>query len=169
MIVEVENLRLKVLLSQPLLQPQNSLSPRRSPAAGTGLDEPGVPHPEMQQTKQEGTFPFQAGIDGFLHIDCMRIPEQERTSSFQADIGVNPETTTVRVAARQEFAKLPMAQQQRGTALIEQNKEFDPGGSVSTIRGGGDTTILSPGRVPKHPLPGIGLHDPLHGGKLAPN
>ena len=35
--------------------------------------------------------------------------------------------------------------------------------SVSTIEGGGDTTIPSPGRSPKHPLPGIGLHDSLHG------
>ena len=35
--------------------------------------------------------------------------------------------------------------------------------SVSTIGGGGDTTIVSPGRSPKQPIPGIGLHDPLHG------
>ena len=28
---------------------------------------------------------------------------------------------------------------------------------------GGDTTIPSPGRSPKQPLPGIGLHDSLHG------
>ena len=35
--------------------------------------------------------------------------------------------------------------------------------SVSTIGGGGGTTILSPRRSPKQPLPGIGLHDPLHG------
>ena len=43
-------------------------------------------------------------------------------------------------------------------------------GSDSTIRGGGDTTIPSPGRSPKQSLPGIGLHDPLYMvGKLAPN
>ena len=41
--VEIESLRLEVLLSQPLPPPQYGLSPRRSPAAGTGLDEPGVP------------------------------------------------------------------------------------------------------------------------------
>ena len=35
--------------------------------------------------------------------------------------------------------------------------------SVSTIGGGGDTTISSPRRSPKQPLPRIGLHDPLHG------
>ena len=34
--------------------------------------------------------------------------------------------------------------------------------------GGGDTTIPSPGRSPKQPYPGIGLHDPLHGRKACP-
>ena len=33
----------------------------------------------------------------------------------------------------------------------------------STIGEGGDTTISSPGRSPKQPRPGRGLHDPLHG------
>ena len=37
------------------------------------------------------------------------------------------------------------------------------GMSVSTIGGSGDTTIPSPETAPKQPLPGIGLHDPLHG------
>ena len=40
--------------------------------------------------------------------------------------------------------------------------------SVSTIGGGEGTTILSPGRSPKQPLPGIGLHDPLHGRQACP-
>ena len=40
--------------------------------------------------------------------------------------------------------------------------------SVSTIGVGGDTTILFPGRSPKQPLPGIGLHDPLHGRQACP-
>ena len=40
--------------------------------------------------------------------------------------------------------------------------------SVSTIGGGGDTTIPSPGRSPKQPLPGIGLHDPLYGRQACP-
>ena len=35
--------------------------------------------------------------------------------------------------------------------------------SRSTIGGVGDTTIPSPGWLSKLPLPGIGLHDPLHG------
>ena len=33
---------------------------------------------------------------------------------------------------------------------------------------GGDATGLSPGRSPKQPLPGIGLHDPLHGRQACP-
>ena len=40
--------------------------------------------------------------------------------------------------------------------------------SVSTIGGGGDTTIPSPGRSPKQSLPEIGLHDPLHGRQACP-
>ena len=31
-----------------------------------------------------------------------------------------------------------------------------------------DTTIPSPGKSPKQPLPGIGLHDPLHGRQACP-
>ena len=34
--------------------------------------------------------------------------------------------------------------------------------------GGGDTTIASPGRSPKQPLPGIVLHDPLHSRQACP-
>ena len=40
--------------------------------------------------------------------------------------------------------------------------------SIPTIAGGGDTTIPFPGRSPKQPLPGIGLHDPLHGRQAYP-
>ena len=38
----------------------------------------------------------------------------------------------------------------------------------STIEEGGDTTIPSPGRSPKQPLPGIGLHDALHSRQACP-
>ena len=36
------------------------------------------------------------------------------------------------------------------------------------LGGGGDTRILSPGMTPKQPLPGIVLHDPLHGRQACP-
>ena len=105
---------MEVLFSQPLSPLQYDLPPRWSPVAGTGLDKPREPHAEMQQAEQGGTFPFQAGVDDFLHVNCMKIPEQEGILSFQAGIRVNPETadTTLQVAARQEFAKLPMRRQQ---------------------------------------------------------
>ena len=38
----------------------------------------------------------------------------------------------------------------------------------STIEEGGDTTTSSPGRSPKQPLPGMRLHDPLHGRQACP-
>ena len=38
----------------------------------------------------------------------------------------------------------------------------------SMIGEGGDTTISSPGRSPKQPLPGIGQYDPLHGRQAYP-
>ena len=56
--VEVGSLRLDFLLVQLPPPPQHDLSLRQSPAAGTGLDEPGVPHTVTQQTEQEGTFLF---------------------------------------------------------------------------------------------------------------
>ena len=94
--IEVDSLRLDVLLSQSLPQPQHDVSPRRSAAAGTGSNEPGVAHPVMQQTEQERTFPFQADADGVLHVDCMRIPEWEGTSYFQVDIGVTTKQLLLR-------------------------------------------------------------------------
>ena len=53
------------------------------------------------------------------------------------------------------------------TALLCETIRFDEQ-SRSTIGEGGDTTIPSPGRSPKQPLPGIGLHDPLHGRQACP-
>ena len=119
--IEVERLRLDVLLSLPLPPPQYDLPPRRSPAAGMGLDKPGVPHLDIQQTEQEGTFLFQVGVDGFLHVDRMRISEQEGTLYFQADVEPrdNRKIYAKKVAARQEFTKRAMGRQQQGTASIE--------------------------------------------------
>ena len=113
--VDVETMGLEILFSQSPPPPQYDLSPRPPLATGTGMDKPGVPHPKMQQTEHEGTFIFQVGVDPFLPVDCTMIPEQEGTSSCQADVGVNPKKpTTVQVAAHQEFARLPKNRQQQG-------------------------------------------------------
>ena len=127
--VDVEQLRLEILLSQPAPSRQDYLSPRRSPAVGTGLHEFGVLRADMQITKQKGNFPLQATVDGFLHVSCTS-PEQGTTFLLQADVGVDAETTTTKaqVAAREEFARLPIGRQQRGTTSTEKNKQFDPGG-----------------------------------------
>lgn len=94
-----------------------------------GLEEPEVPHAGMQQTKQEGTFPFQVNVDGFLHVNGTS-PKQKGTFSLQADVGANPEETaiTAQLTAREGFTKLPISRQQRGTVSTEQSKQFDPGG-----------------------------------------
>ena len=56
---------------------------------------------------------------------------------FQADVEVNPETITSQVAARQEFARLPMGWQLQGmiAGSKEQNKQFDPGKYFCRIAG----------------------------------
>ena len=56
--VEIERLRLEILLSQPAPPPQCDSSPRRLPAVGTGLKEPRTPHTETQSTKKGGWFLF---------------------------------------------------------------------------------------------------------------
>ena len=66
--VEIEELMLEILLSQPAPSPQDDLSSQRSPAVDTGPDEPGEPRAETQQTEQKGTFTLQVSVDGFLHV-----------------------------------------------------------------------------------------------------
>ena len=50
----------------------------------------------------------------------------------------------------------------RARSLSLRGRFFARRSSVSTIGGGGDTTIPSPGRSSKQPLPGVGLYNPLH-------
>ena len=69
--------------------------------------------PKSKCPAQGGTFPR---VNGFLPVDCTKIPEQIASFSFQADIEVNPGTTeTTRVTARQAFVRLPKSRQQRGS------------------------------------------------------
>ena len=115
------------------MMPKRECPALKSPSTGTEFGEPGEHHPEMQQTDEGETFPFQADVDGFLHADCTRISKKGGDFSFQVDIGVNletTETTAVQVTARQKCARLPMSQQQRGViaSSTEQNKQFDLGG-----------------------------------------
>ena len=66
-------------------------------------DEPRGPHAVTQENEQERTFPFQADVDGSLHVNCTS-PEQEGTTSFEANVGVKPEEKTS-TAQKSPFAR----------------------------------------------------------------
>ena len=63
--VDVGRLMMEILLSQPAPPPQCDSSPRRSPAVGTGLNEPGVSRAGTQSTEKEEKLSLQASLGGF--------------------------------------------------------------------------------------------------------
>ena len=63
--VEVEELRIEIVLSQPAPPPQYGSSPRRLAAVDTGSEELALPRAETQSTEREKMFPLQARLDGF--------------------------------------------------------------------------------------------------------
>ena len=85
-----------------------------------------MPRAEMQSAEQEGFFPLQASLDGFLPVSWTS-PEQKTTISLQADVGADDEetTTTAQATAREEFARPPKNRQQRRVTSwgAEQNIE----------------------------------------------
>ena len=145
--VDVERLRMEIVLSQPAPPPQCDPSPQRLPAVDTGSEEPGAPRrlpvigtgsdelgvsrAETQSTEREEMFPLQANVDVFLRFNCT-ILEQE-CILFQPDVGVDDydetKSSKVQAGARKEFAGLTIGRQQRETASTEQSQQFDPGGS----------------------------------------
>ena len=110
--VDVEGLRMEIVLSQPAPPPQDDLSLRWSPAVGTGSQESGLPRAGKHSMERDGIFPIQASLDG-----CTS-PEQGML--LQADVGVDDEEATTinaQAAAREEFARPPKnRRQQRVTA-----------------------------------------------------
>ena len=99
-------------------------TPPRSPAIGTGSEEPGA-----------SRAPFKTSIDGFLNLNFTST-EQECGFLHQPDVGVDGEkettATSQQAAVREEFAGLTdKRQQQRGTTAwaTEQKKQFDRGRS----------------------------------------
>ena len=129
--VDVERLRMEIVLSQRAPPPQCDSSPRRAPAVYTGSDGPGTPQAESQSIEREGIFALQASGESFLHVSTSL--DQEGTNSLlQPDVGVddNDVATTLKAQADacKEFAGLPICRQQRETAATEHSKQFDPGG-----------------------------------------
>ena len=98
--VDVEGLRMEIILSQPASSqygpsPRRAAvdtgsekpgNPRRSPAIGTGSG-PGASRAETQ-TEEEGLLPFKTSIDGFLNPNFTST-EQECVLLHQPDVGVD--------------------------------------------------------------------------------
>ena len=145
--VDVEGLRMEIILSQPASSQCNPSprrdagdtgsekrgEPRRSPAIGTG-PRSGLSQFEISMEK-ERLFPLETSIDGFLRSNCTST-EQEYILLHQSDVGVDDEkettaATSQQTAVREEFASSTEKRQQQGTTAwaTEQNKQFDRGRS----------------------------------------
>ena len=142
--VDVEGLRMEIILSQPSSSEYDT-SPRRA-AVDTGSEEPGTPTqspaiskgsgPVAQQAEtqiQGGMFSFEASTDGLLDKNVTSTKQEEPALLCQQDVGVGDgekETrTTQQAAVRKEFVSSTKKQQQRGTTAwgTEQHKLFDRG------------------------------------------
>ena len=149
--VDVEGLRMEIILSQP---PSSECdpSPRRA-AVDTGSEEPGTPPqlpatgtrsgPEAPQVEtqimEEEISPFETSVDDFLCSNCTSLEQeyiliQSREDyillQVQPEVGIDDSNnaTTSQVAAREESARLPIGQQKGMTAWpTDQNRQFDRG------------------------------------------
>ena len=99
--VDVERLRMEIILSQPA-PPQCDPLPRRLPTADTGSEEPGTPQrspaigtgsdePAKSRvetsTDKDGILLLETSVDVFLHLNCTS-PEQ-RCILLQPEVGVD--------------------------------------------------------------------------------
>ena len=148
--VDVEGLRMAIILSQP---PSSECdpSPRRA-AADTRSGEPGTPPqppaistgsgPEESRVEtqmEEEISPFESSMDGSLNSNCTSLEQeyiliQSREEyillQVQPEVGMDDSNnaTTSQAAAREESARLPIGQQQGMTSWsTDQNKQFDRG------------------------------------------
>ena len=142
--VDVEGLRMEIILSQPAsphcdplprcatvdTEPEKHGTTPRSPAIGTGSDRPGISRFETS-TEEEGLFPLQTSIDGFCNSSFTST--EEEYVLLQPDIGMddNNETPTQQAAAREEFTRPTKKRQQQGMAAwsTHQNRQFNRGRS----------------------------------------
>ena len=129
--VDIDPLRMGIVLSQPAPPPQCGSSPRQAPVVDTESDEPGTPQAESQSTEREGIFPLHASADGIWN-DNYTSPEQ-KCILLQPDVGVDDEekkSTSEQAAAREGFARPPKKRQQQRmkTWTTDQSEQFDPGG-----------------------------------------
>ena len=140
--VDVEGLRMEIILSQPASSQCDPSSRRaavhtgseesgtspQSPAIGTGSEEPGA-----------SRAPFKTSIDGFLNPNFTST-EQECALLHQSDDGVDDDekeatATSQQAAVREEFVSPMDKRQQQGTTAwaAEQNKQFTGAGHCDTL------------------------------------
>ena len=148
--VNVEGLRIEIILSQP---PSSECDPPpRRAAVDKGSEEPGTPTrspaistesgpeaPETETQMKGGIFSFEASTDGFLRSNCTSLEQeyiliQSREEyillQVQPEVGMDDSNnaTTSQAAAREESARLPIGQQQGMKAWsTDQNRQFDRG------------------------------------------
>ena len=141
--VDVEGLRVEIILSQPASSECDPSSQRA--AISTGSGEPGTPpqspaistgSPGASQAEtqiEEEIFSFEASMDGFLNQNFTSM-EKESALLHHQDVGVDDDekettTTTQQAAVRKEFVSPAEKQQQRGTTAwaTKQHKLFDRG------------------------------------------
>ena len=123
--VDVEGLRIEIVLSQPEPPLQCDVSPRWFPAVDTGSEEPGTP----RRLSTIGMGPDEPGVS--------RAPSTEREEFFPRQASVNgadgnDEATTgtsQQAAAREEFARHDKAAAAKNDSMDYQSKQInDPGG-----------------------------------------
>ena len=130
--VDVEGLRMEVILSQPQSSKCDA-SPRRA-AVDTGSEEPGTPPQSPAISTGSGpegnTFSFETSRDVFLRSKCTSREEDYILLQVQPEVGIDDSNNanTSQAATREESARLRFGQQQRMAAWsTHQSKQFDRG------------------------------------------
>ena len=139
--VDVEGLRMEIILSQPPSS-ECDTSPRRA-AVDTGSDEPGTPPQSPAISTGSGPegkfFSYEASMDGFLSSNRTSLEQeyillQSRDEyillQVQPEVGMDDSNNanTSQAATREESARLLVGQQQRMAAWSTgQSKQFDRG------------------------------------------
>ena len=139
--VDVESLRMEIILSQP---PSSECdpSPRRA-AVDTGSEEPGTPPQSPAISTGSGPegeiFSFETSRDGFLRSNCTSLEQeyilvQSREEyillQVQPEVGMDDSNnaTTSQDTTREESARLLIGKQQGMAAWSsDQNKQFHRG------------------------------------------
>ena len=147
--VDVEGLRMEIILSQPSPS-ECDTSPRRT-AVDTGSEEPGTPTqspaistgspgPSQARTQMEEEISlFESSMDGSLSSNCTSLEqeyiliqsrEEYNLLQVQPEVGMDDSNsaTTSQAAFREESAGLLIGQQQGMKAWsTDQNRQFDRG------------------------------------------